>query len=105
MTAPLSLQRYADKPTKSKFRDTEKLWDMFQKINKQLATQCATENSKGSLNQQIMDAVTASYDKLRKDSSNRGRKFLLKRQALPCWHSRGQSSKVSAGLEQEETLP
>ena len=76
MAAPLALQRYADKLNNSKFNDVDKLWSVLQTVNKGMAEACASEPARGQQSQKIMNAVTAAYDKMRKDSSNRGRSRL-----------------------------
>ena len=89
MSAPVTLQRYADKLAGTKFHDTDKLWGIFQSMNKRVSAVCAAESSKGQMNQEVMNAVTAAYDKMRKGSANRGRKISTNRQALllvRVWH-------------------
>jgi hypothetical protein len=78
MAAPQALQHYADRLKDTKFKDIEKLWISLQAVNKGMADACAKEPPRGQQNQKVMNAVTAAYDKMRKDSSNRGRSKLSK---------------------------
>ena len=50
MSAPVTLQRYADKLAGTKFHDTDKLWGIFQSMNKRVSAVCAAESSKGQMN-------------------------------------------------------
>jgi hypothetical protein len=79
---PAALQRYADRLVTGTFRDTTKLWDALNKTNKQAANLCLKAAVRGTMDQRILDAVSAAWNSVKKASSNRGRSN-LSRTAAP----------------------